>query len=320
MNAHDYLTRLQSQLNGFSPEEKAELIEEIAAHIEAGEKDPGLGGDAAARAVRLEKELGSPDELGRRLCQVHRPGRWLDYFLVVLPTVLIYPLLPLIATWVSGSSLPTESFTWTSLRLMIGFQAGLLLISRWKASPGVLIHWLASISLVIVGLLLSGTRWPWLPADVAARIALLPLPEIGFWLTALVLLLIWMVGVVRRQRSEPLLVILAVIPFLFAAANYAAGLTQLYYQVDQARYGIPILGWFGLYQVASFIWPALFFLARQRDLRWAGLMLLPITYLVYNFWPYHSYPVVVMLYLLPACLVLVAWGRDVRARPVPTIH
>ncbi|MBI4927165.1 MAG: hypothetical protein HY835_05325, partial [Anaerolineae bacterium] len=78
MNANDYLARLQSQLNGFSPKEQSELIEEIAAHIEAGEKDPDLGHDDVDRAGRLENELGSPDELGRRMRQVHRPKRWLD--------------------------------------------------------------------------------------------------------------------------------------------------------------------------------------------------------------------------------------------------
>jgi hypothetical protein len=319
MNAHDYLTRLQSQLNGFSPEEKTELIEEIAAHIEAGEKDPGLGHDAVDRARRLEKELGSPDELGRGLRQVHRPGRWLNYCLVVLPTVLIFPLLPLIATWMSGLPAQVESLTWISLRLMICLQAGLVLISRWKASAGVLIHWLASILLAITGLLLSEIRWPWLPANAAAKNTV-PLLEMGFWFTALTLLLIWMVRVVRRQHSEPLLVILAVTPFLFAAANYAAGLTLLYFQVDQVNYVFPRIGWFGLSQVASFIWPALFFLPNQRDLRWAGLMLLPITYLVYNFWPYHSYPLVVTLYLLPACLVLVTWTRDIYIRLIPATH
>lgn len=319
MNAGDYLTRLQSQLNGFSSQEKTELIEEIAAHIEAGEKDPGLGHDIADRAGRLEKELGSPDELGRRLRQVHRPGRWLDYFLVVLPTVLIFPLLPLIAALVSSLPAQVESISWISLRVMICIQAGLVLISRWKASPGVLIHWLSSIVLILTGLLLSEARWPWLPADVTAMNTV-SLPEMGFWFAALALLLAWLIRVIYQQRGEPLLVILAVTPFLFAAANYAAVLTYVYHHMEPAAYVSPRLGWFGLYQVASFLWPALFFLPHQRDLRWAGLMLLPVTYLVYNFWPYHAYPLVVTLYLLPACLVLITWARDVRARLVPTTH
>lgn len=202
---------------------------------------------------------------------------------------------------------------------MICIQAGLVLISRWKASPGVLIHWLSSIVLILTGLLLSEASWPWLPVDVKAMNTV-SLPEMGFWFAALALLLAWLVRVVYQQRGEPPLVDLAVTPFLFAAANYAAVLTRVYHHMDPAAYVFPRLGWFGLYQVASFLWPALFFLPHQRDLRWAGLMLLPVTYLLYHLWPYHSYPLVVTLYLLPACLVLITWARDVRARLVPKTH
>ncbi len=326
MNGDLYLKSLQAQLKGFSPEVQAQLIEEIAAHIEAGENDPGLGRDAADRARRLEKELGSPADLGHRLRQVHRPGRWLDFLLVTLPTILVFPLLPLFANWITGPATqaltqigPGDSLLWVSLRLSILIQTGLVLTSRWKGSPGVMIHWLASVLLAMIGLLLSEIRWPWLSKDPSIA-SLVGLPEMIFWLAAVSIFLIWLIRVVHAQRSEPLLVILAVIPFLFATANYVSGLTIRYDQIENLDFVFPVIGWFGLSQVAGFIWPALFFLPDQRDLRWAGLMTLPVTYVIYNVWPYRVYPWMVTLYVLPAVLVLVAWIRDARSRLLPTTH
>lgn len=326
MNSESYLKSLQAQLKGFSPEDQAQLIEEIAAHIEAGENDPGLGRDAADRARRLETELGSPKDLGHRLRQVHRPGRWLDYLLVTIPTILIFPLLPLLAYWITGlaaqsmlQSGEAEALRWVSVRLSIIIQAGLIFISRWKSSPGVTIHWLASILLAIIGLLLSENRWPWVPMDQSTASSI-GIAEMIFWLAALTLLLVWLIRTVLAQRSEPLLVSLAVLPFLFAAANYAAGLTLLYNQIAQLDYLFPSIGWFGLYQIAGFIWPALFFLPDNRHMRWAGLMTLSLPYIIYNVWPYHAYPLVVTLYSLPSALVLVAWVRDARSRLLPTTH
>ena len=322
MSTNDYLQRLKSQLKGFSPDEQGQLIEEIAAHIEAGEKDPGLGQNETARAKRLERELGSPDELGRRLRQIHRPRPWLDFFLVALPAVLIFPLLPLIATWISALPAPAtqaESLVWISIRLGICVRAGLVLVGRWKASPGVLIYWLASILLAIIGVLLSEIRWPWLPVEFWTK-SMISLPEAIFWLTAFAILLVWLVRVVYGHRSEPLLVILAVTPFLLAVANYVAWLTVFYYLPYNWTFSMPKIGWFGVDQVVGIIWSALFFLPRQRNLRWAGLLLLPVPAMIYFLWPLHIYPLVVTLNLLPFGLVLVAWTRDIRARLIPTVR
>src|SRR5512133_2349044 len=239
MNSDQYLKSLQAQLKGFSAEDRAQVIEEIAAHIEAGENDPELGQDAAGRARRLEKELGSPDELGQRLQQVHRPGRWLDFLMVTLPSILVFPLLPLLALLIIGQtgqtliqSGQTGSLIWVSMRLGIIIETGLVLINRWRGSAGVMLHWLASALLSIIGVLLSNIRWPWMSADQAIT-GSMGVPETVFWLTALALLLIWLVRMMLAQRSEPLLITLAVLPFLFGSANYVAGLATLHAQIER---------------------------------------------------------------------------------------
>ena len=166
MNTKNYLQRLQTQLNGFSPEDQAGLLEEIAAHIEEGENDPQLGQLADDRSNRLEQELGSPDDLGRGLRQVHRPRRWWDVLLVLLPTFLIFPLMTLVSYWIAGGipqvisdSNQAGSMWWIGIRVSLIVHAAIILLSFWKGSSGVLIYWQVSFLLSVLGVILSGRYW-----------------------------------------------------------------------------------------------------------------------------------------------------------------
>ena len=57
--------------------------------------------------------------------------------------------------------------------------------------------------------------WPPMSPDWNGRLLL----ETCFWLLAVVLLIIWLVRLVRKYHGEPLLWVLAALPFLIAAAN-----------------------------------------------------------------------------------------------------
>ena len=73
MNAEEYLASLRGQLKGFSEVEQADILDEIAAHIESGAEDPALGANAEERQAHLMSEIGSPEQMGRGLRQVHHP-------------------------------------------------------------------------------------------------------------------------------------------------------------------------------------------------------------------------------------------------------
>lgn len=319
MNAEEYLNQLRLQLKEFSPQEQAELIEEIASHIETGENDPRLGSDAADRSERLQAELGSPNDLGRGLRGVHRPSRWVDYLLVAIPSLLVIPLLPMLVIAVAnlakidlGSGIES-SFGWVYFRANLAFYGVLMILCLWKRSMGTLLYWLPTTILSVVALLLREGRLPWNPTGVEPGAPL----ETAFWLVALLALSIWLVKLLRQHRNEPMLVVLAVLPLLIAVANLVSGITERRLQGEQLEYINFTLGWFGLHQIAAFLWPALFYLPRQRAVRWLGLLTFALPYLIYYTWPFRTHPLVLSLYILPVVLIIYAAARDLRMQQKP---
>ena len=93
MTPQNYLRSLRAQLKGFSAQEQDDLIEEISTHFESGENDPELGKDPQQRRQKVRAEMGSPRQLGNGFRDVHRPGRLVDYLLILIPTLFIYILL-----------------------------------------------------------------------------------------------------------------------------------------------------------------------------------------------------------------------------------
>lgn len=319
MNAEEYLTQLRLQIKDFSPQEQAELIEEIASHIETGENDPRLGPDPTDRANRLQAELGSPNDLGRGLRGVHRPNRWVDYLLVAIPSLLVIPLMPLVIVTVAKLtkidllSGMESSFSWSYFRVYIAFYSVLMILCVRKRSVSTLLYWLPTTILSIVALLLREGRLPWNPTGVEPGAPL----ETSFWLVALLALSIWLIKLLRQHRNEPMLVVLAVLPLLIAVANLVSGITERRLQGEQIEYINFTLGWFGLHQIAAFLWPALFYLPRQRAVRWLGLLTFTLPYLIYYTWPFRAHPLVLSLYILPVVMIIYVAARDLRVTQKP---
>src|SRR5512142_2656501 len=88
----EYLRSLQKQLKDFPAEEQAALMDEIKGHIESGENDQRMGSDENDRRDKLTREMGSPEDMGTGFRRIYRPGRLLDYMLIVIP-FLLYPYL-----------------------------------------------------------------------------------------------------------------------------------------------------------------------------------------------------------------------------------
>jgi hypothetical protein len=325
MNTNLYLKRLQSQLKGVSVDAQTDLVEEIAAHIEEGENDQNLAFTGAKRSEILENELGSPEDLGRKLRQVHRSSRLLDVLLVIVPTILIFPIVPLLANWITGQIPPSladsnqiGSIQWVSIRIMLVLQAALVMQSYWRGSSGVLIYWQTTFTTTILAVVLSGRYWPWLPAGLGVENST-SLFETFLWLGILVLLFIWFVRMLMEARNESLLLTLAGMILFIPIANYGANVAALYLHVNQQNAQFPVVGYFGLYQIVHFVWPILFFLPNQRDVRWAALATLPMTSLVYSVWSYQGYPYISIVYIGPVVLVVINWIKDIRSRNILAI-
>jgi hypothetical protein len=324
MNGEEYLKRLKAGLKDLSANEQADLLEEIAAHIETGDKDPRLGSDAAARARILAREMGSPEDLGRGLHRVHRPKRWIDYLLVVGPglamplvvslvMLLLFPQ-PGLPDWAA----PTNYF---GIRLTLVFHVILVGVALRRGGAGLLAYWLPSALLTAFALLYREKRLElWGGSANASAVGVL---ESLFWLAVFAGLMAWLVRFLYQQRRDPQIGALTLLLILTAASNLATGLVVVSGGFEQG-YHLPewtLFGHFGPYQVSQVLWPALFYLRRERAVRWLGLLIYALPFSLMNLAASTSYPALVGVWVLPVAWVAGFWLVEVvrkRAGPEST--
>jgi len=323
MNEPDYLERLKAGLSGFSPEERTVLLEEIAGHIEAARDDPGFAHDPEGRSQRLAAEMGSPEDMSRGLREVHRPNRWIDCLLVMLPGILVLPWVNVILQLLfpqAGELTFASSALFIGIRVTIALHAGLVIVSLLRGSRALLAFWLPETILTIFVLCFREKRWQLMrgyfnssPGGVIESL---------FWLALLTALAVWLMIFLQRTR-EPLLRVLALLPFLFTAGNMAAG-SLISTGGFPGGYNLPqwtLFGYFGPHQVGHVIWPVLFYLSRQRPLRWLGLLVYALPLALMNLLASTLYPALVMLWSTPVLLVVWAWvvdvvqGRQIQLKP-----
>jgi hypothetical protein len=312
MNAPDYLERLKASLKGFPPAEQAALLEEIAGHIEAAQMDAGFGSNPSgpdAPGQRLAAEMGSPEELGRGLREVHRPNRWIDFLLVTIPLFLVLPLvsdiLQLLFPQVNAVNFAAPAL-YIGIRVTIVLQAGLLAFSLLRHSKTLLAFWLPETILIVFVLCYREKRWEWVTGYFNSSLG--GVIESIFWLALLAGLIIWLVDFLLRSR-EPLLRVLALLPFLFTAGNMAAG-SLITTGGFPDGYNMPqwiLFGYIGVQQIGRVLWPVFFYLPRQRPLRWLGLLVYALPLALMNLLASTRYPVLAMLWSTPVLLVVGAW-------------
>jgi len=321
MDTDEYINHLQVELKGFSAKEKAELIEEITGHIEEGQNDPHLGSNAQERNKKLDVEMGSPSELGRKLKEIHRPNRWVDFFLVFIPSeVLKYPILIILSMAFGGmsrinSSWASEPYIMASIRVSFLLAILLVVIAKQRQSLTLLLFWLPQSIISVFTLLFREKRWlPQSPFNTQ----LIGTIESIFWLTLMALLVSWLAYLIWTNHRNPLLVVLALIPILITFGNTTLGSyisTGQFpggYQLPNLNilvvYGFP----FGLYQISVVIWPLLFYVFRNQQVRWLGLLLYAVPLSMMNLVASINYPILTAIWVIPSLIVIIVWLVDIK--------
>jgi hypothetical protein len=303
-----YLSRLREQLKGLPAREQADLLEEIASHLESGEADPHLG------AERVMAELGSPEQLGRGLRGVHRPRRLADLLLALLPGILLSPLITAGISALYGplnAWSPMEAHLYLGGRVAILAAALLALVGKQRRSAELTLFWISGGLGTLLSLMTRERRF--IPGQEA-------IPgtwaESLLWYALLIGLCAWLVSVLARRRFDRLLVVFAVLPLLLAAANYSTGQVLLRGGIAHSPGLVLPFGIFGILaeQAAWAAGLALFFLAPPRDLRWLGLLLVDLYSASPNLSAYRATPVLLLIWSAWVALVLIAWAWDGYAR------
>ena len=341
MKPEDFLLALRAQLKGFSPREQDLLIEEINAHFESGEDDPALGTEIEQRRQKMLSEMGSPKQMGTGFRDIHRPGRLIDFLLILIPTLVVYIL--------DRSFLTNELLNLSGMlvRVVITYSIFCVLmvaISFLRRSLYLKLYWIVILGVWLAGLpgLIFGIQNQggaltsmYTPGITYLSYYSLPSPG-GPWvewiLPSLILLLllsfvVWMIWHIRHD---------------LLSVTYACLLTVLgiwfFYQSTFEIYDSIVLAWiqnsFNLYAITTgplasaiwlfvatwipFIFLGLFFLVDRRDLRWLALALSfcasgILSLLSIKICAYWAYPLITDV-LLPLSIVLPAWLLEKRKK------
>lgn len=321
MDTTQYLHRFQSQLKGLSTEEQGLLIQEIAAHIEDYENDAALEKESVKDDKRLVRELGSPEELGNGMQEVHQPGNLWDIFLVIVPTFFFLPRFTAYLDWITtGGSISVLNWTeygslwWAAIRIILLLTIGITWLASLKGTKGSYIYWQIQSLLMVTGIVISGRTWPWYASD-AEIYNTVGIPELIFWFLVIGFQIIWLVRTLWQVRSNQMYLAMAFTLILNAIFNHMlyGGTIHFDLEVLSTRYSIG--GYIGYPEFALFVWPVLFFLFRQRDIRWLGLLAMPLAIFADTAWLYwEGIPVVVVEYFVPLVIILLFWARDVSKR------
>ena len=295
MKAEDYLARLQAQLKGFTPEEKTDILDEIASHIESGEEDPHLG-DEGEREQRVVAEMGSPEQMGRGLRGLYRPNRVVDLLWILGPYFVL-------------DSLAKQMFYLTGqyleARLLIGLSVLLALVGWKRRSVPLMVFWITDAICLLASVMISQNRWnpgvETVPGTVWQGL-------IDF--AALAALLIWLVRLLQQSHFDLLLVELALLPIVLTGANYVT--SRLLLQLDTvSRDEILQTPVFIAVYLAWAVGMALFILSKQRNLRWIGLTLASTSY----GFPSLLYQQIPAAFGGMMVLIITGWLLDLRPRP-----
>ncbi len=309
MNEDSYIDQVRRQLMGFSVQEQADFLDEIVSHIECGKEDPSLG------ERRTMDEMGNPKQMGRGLRNVHRPGRLVDLFFVLIPSLSISPLIQMLVNFYDGpiidwSKVDPHMF----LRGWIPFLLAMLLtmvgIQR-RSTPLTLFWFTHSVGLLVFPILMSRVDFmpgmEWIPYGVIQRFIVYAL---------LIGLLCWIIVILKQNRFDMLLVMFALLPLLMFAANFSISRTIVESTIPHIR--VELSGNMLANLGSGFAWIiglSLFFLVPTRDARWLGILLLGILYIYRTLINFSILSIFTPLsWSVILALVILAWGSDWRNR------
>jgi hypothetical protein len=310
MKAADYLEQLRRQLQGFSPREQADILDEITSHIESGQDDPSVGEE------RVMAELGTPEQMQHELRSVHRPNRKVDLLLVLVPYLVISRSIQILLNIFFG---PLKDWSVADPHLYLGGRIAILLavllalVGFRRRSAPLVIFWLWDGIGTLVSLMMREARFipgkELIPGSV--------LESILFYVV-LFGLVFWLVKTLKKNRFDSLLVVFVLLPLMLMAANFST--LQLLSQsgISPRPLALP----FGLAGILGYrlVWAlgvSLFFLFQSRDVRWTGLLLVGVNYIYPSVIFYRSSIPILLMWLAIVALVPAIWVLDVRNRSIP---
>lgn len=298
MTPEEYLRIFNQQIQGFSPEEQASLMEEIGSHIESLKEELNTIKDPEERRNKMSSELGSPQELGKRFKMIYRPDRFVEFLFVAIP-YLLYPLITRMLQKSFGADFV--------VRGEVILYSLLILTGLWRRSIFVTLFWATLIIGQIISMLLAGYTFYGSLQSV-------------LWL-AYAIGLLYLVGqIVWQNRNDLLTVLFACLPLLICAYG---SLFVLIHPQNRGALGSLDVFLLNVYTNSGETFDyfgnipaiALFFLATNRDLRWLALALFGVIDTVSRYYLNLTNemmpPWVYSLYVFfPLAVVLLGWWTE----------
>jgi len=334
MQSNDFLCALRNKLKGFSQPERNALLEEIGSHLEAGAQDPGLDPDPERRKEKLMAEMGSPAQLDRGFRDVHRPGRLVDFLLILLPSLLFSIISRLdLSHWLGASSSIIQVCLFFSFYTVL-----MLFVSLLRRSLYLQLYWITPF---IMGLIYLAQFLSWKYLQISQhRMAIIvqpgypyvnfsfaQLPPWAGWILPAVLQLVLVLVVMRMLRSARpdslSLVYACLLVYMGILSYYRPYLDQSvanFFHI-YSYWGVydpnPLarLGWLvslgGLWNWIELGLLGIFFVSSKRDVRWLALGSYAIAYGIFDVLTtrlsgYWAYLLLIEL-LLPLALFFTGW-------------
>lgn len=136
------------------------------------------------------------------------------------------------------------------------------------------------------------------------------------WSVLLAGMISWLVYLLWLHRRDNQLVVLVLIPFLVTFGNMVVG-SYISRGMFPGGYLLPDwnLGFvgglpLGPYQISMVLWPLLFYVFWQRQIRWVGLLLYSAPISLMNLLASTSYLQIAVIWTIPIMLVLAVWMID----------
>src|SRR5271157_1001273 len=339
MKPEDYLRALRAQLKGFSPREQDLLIEEISTHFDSGEDDPDLGTEIDLRRQKMLSEMGSPKQMGKGFRAIHRPGRLIDYLLILIPTLAVY----ILARFFINTQMLMEQYVTVRIAVYYSIFCVLMVaISFLRRSLYLKLYWI-----LILGLWLAGLP-VFIFGDHSQGIGfytttLLGSPNLGFYLPGsglwaewivpsliMILVLLLFVRMIWHVRHDPptvayacLLAFMGVWFFYqytieMSVSTVLTWFVNSYYLYAVRAGPLSVANLFFLSPGISFVSLGFFFLLDRRDLRWLALAFCfcaagiqdTLSIRISVFWMY----ILITGVLFPLAIVLTAWLLEKRKK------
>jgi hypothetical protein len=305
MKPNDYLERIRIKLKGFSPQEKTDFIDEIASHIESGQEDASFG------EGRVMAELGTPEEMERGLRKVHRPNQLVNLLLLLIPELFLFRFIQVLLNVFYG---PLKEWTVLDPHLYLGGRIALALalllavVGLQRRSVILIIFWLTDAIGTLVSLMTREGRF--IPGQ--ERVSGSTIESLLLY-AILIGLVLWLVKTLKQNKFDLLLVVYALLPLTLMAANYSTAqiLRQSGLLAVQTAVSFPIgLPAYARTQLFWVLGVSVFFLFRQRSVRWFGILLVAVDHVYASIFSYNSSILLLSIWSAILGMVLSGWILD----------